>query len=110
MPPEGERTRQEPIPSNLTLFESYPAERLTRSKARQDPTQGYVRDKQQEEEALIKNVTTKKRQEVRKDPKRKGTIMKVAKKKTPVLAPVEKMVEPYTTQQLFDQPADIIVG
>ncbi|GBC00337.1 hypothetical protein RclHR1_03820002 [Rhizophagus clarus] len=113
VPHEGERTSQETIPSNLTLLESYPAERITRSKARHDPTQGHVKEKQTEEEFLIKNVAAMKKQEMKnaKEVKRKETITKVMKKKkNPVLAPVERMIEPYTTQQLFDQPADITVG
>lgn len=112
MPPEGERTSLETIPSNLTLLEAYPAERTARRKVRQDPTQGYVKDKQTEEETLIKNAGVRKKQEEKivKETKKKGTITRVAKKKAPVLAPVEKMVEPYTTQQLFDQPADITIG
>ncbi|GES72729.1 hypothetical protein GLOIN_2v1448689 [Rhizophagus clarus] len=110
---EGERTSQETIPSNLTLLESYPAKRITRRKARHDLTQGHVKEKQTEEEFLIKNVAAIKKQETKnaKEVKRKGTITKVTKKKrNPVLAPVERMIEPYTTQQLFDQPADITVG
>ncbi|GET04440.1 hypothetical protein GLOIN_2v1869520 [Rhizophagus clarus] len=113
VPYEGEHTSQETIPSNLTLLESYPAKRITRSKARHDSTQGHVKEKQTEEEFLIKNVAAMKKQEMKnaKEVKRKETITKVMKKKkNPVLAPVERMIEPYTTQQLFDQLADITVG
>ncbi|GBC00099.1 hypothetical protein RclHR1_37480001, partial [Rhizophagus clarus] len=82
-------------------------------KARHDLTQGHVKEKQTEEDFLIKNVAAMKKQETKngKEVKRKGTITKVTKKKrNPVLAPVKRMIEPYTTQQLFDQPADITVG
>lgn len=85
----------------MTLLETYPATRITRSKARLDPTVGTVRDKPTEEEAIsrIRTAETKKA-----EPK------KTIKKKPVAVAPVCKMVDPYTPQQFFDQKADITNG
>ncbi|PKC52617.1 hypothetical protein RhiirA1_447379, partial [Rhizophagus irregularis] len=56
IPQEGERTRQTTIPSNLTLLETYPAIRTTRSKSRLDLTIGTVKDKPPEEEIIVRTI------------------------------------------------------
>jgi hypothetical protein len=38
------------------------------------------------------------------------TIQKLVKKNSLVVAPINKMVKPYTMQQFFDQPANIMNG
>jgi hypothetical protein len=94
---------------NLTLLETYPAERVTRSQTRLNPLQGTVKEKSTEEETVARTIRQKQKESANKS-KAKKTAKNLVKKKIPILAPVEKMVEPYTPQQLFDQPADISVG
>ncbi|GES86520.1 zinc knuckle protein [Rhizophagus clarus] len=112
VPHEGECTRQMTIPSNLTLLEAYPATRTTRSKARLDPTAGIVRDKPTEEEMILRTVqgSSKVKQPTRTTKTKKVEPKKIIKKKPAVVAPIYKMVEPYTLQQFFDQKADITNG
>jgi Reverse transcriptase (RNA-dependent DNA polymerase)/Retroviral aspartyl protease len=95
------------IPSNLTLLESYPATRITRSKTRLNPLEGITREEPNEDETIIRTVKNKQATgivEVKK------TIPKNVKKKPPAVAPVNKMVNPYTSQQFFDQQANITNG
>ncbi|GES72789.1 retroviral-like aspartic protease 1 [Rhizophagus clarus] len=112
VPHEGECTRQTTIPSNLTLLEAYPATRTTRSKARLDPTAGIVRDKPTEEETILRTVqgSSKVKQPTRTTEAKKVEPKKIIKKKPAAVAPIYKMVEPYTPQQFFDQKADITNG
>ncbi|GBB94967.1 hypothetical protein RclHR1_24530001, partial [Rhizophagus clarus] len=109
VPHEGECTRQTTIPSNLTLLEAYPAIRTTQSKARLDPTAGIVRDKPTEEETILRTVQglSKVKQPTRTTETKKVEPKKIIKKKPAAVAPIYKMVEPYTPQQFFDQKANI---
>jgi hypothetical protein len=68
--------------------------------------QGTNKEKQTEDETITRSI----RQKQKENGKSKVKKMNTVKKKIPTLAPVERMVEPYTPQQLFDQPADISVG
>ncbi|CAB5352143.1 unnamed protein product [Rhizophagus irregularis] len=112
VPQEGERTRQTTIPSNLTLLETYPATRTTRSKSRLDLTTGTVNDKPPEEETIVQTIQNsgKAKQPIRSTETKKVELKKAVKKKPAVVAPIYKMVEPYTPQQFFDQKADITNG
>ncbi|GES92558.1 hypothetical protein GLOIN_2v1448689 [Rhizophagus clarus] len=105
-------TRQMTISSNLTLLEAYPATRTTRSKARLDPTAGIVRDKPTEEETILRTVQglSKVKQPTKTTETKKVGPKKIIKKKPAVVAPIYKMVEPYTLQQFFDQKAYITNG
>ena len=99
MPQEGERTRQEEIPSNLTLMEAYPNLKTTRRRSTR-LNRVAIRD-----EPISSTSTTETNNPV--------TISKSKskqKKKTPAVAPIHKMVSPYTPQQFFDQPANITNG
>ena len=96
------------IPSNLTLLESYPATRITRSKTRLNPLEGTVREEANEEETIAQASKTNK--QTVKTTEAKRTIQKNVKKKPPTTAPINKMVDPYTPQQFFDQPANITNG
>lgn len=85
--------------------------RNTRSKTRLNPLQATTKDESEEEETII--PTSVKQSAKATEPKRnesKRIVQKIVKKKSPAAAPVNKMVEPYTTQQFFDQPANITNG
>ncbi|EXX66919.1 hypothetical protein GLOIN_2v1869520 [Rhizophagus irregularis DAOM 181602=DAOM 197198] len=113
VPHEGESTSQYTIPSNLTLLETYPATRTTRSKTRLNPLEGIAKDKTVEEnEAQIwaTQFYPKKKQPVKTAEPRKTVLQKNTKKKSTTTAPINKMVEPYTLQQFFDQVANITNG
>lgn len=73
-----------------------------------NPLQGTAKEKPTEEETVTRSIKQKQKETDKR--KIKKTVKTITKRKIPVLAPVEKMVEPYTPQQLFDQPADISVG
>ncbi|EXX59955.1 gag-pol fusion protein [Rhizophagus irregularis DAOM 197198w] len=114
VPQGGESTSLKTIPSNLTLLETYPATRITRSKARHNPLQGTTKINTEEDENIpqlnqTKNKPTVKTVESKKTEIKKATT-RIVKKKSPIVAPVNKMVEPYTLQQFFDQPANITNG
>ncbi|CAB5198803.1 unnamed protein product [Rhizophagus irregularis] len=79
-----------------------------RSQSRLNPLQGTAKEKPTEEETVTRSIKQKQKETDKR--KIKKTVKTITKRKIPVLAPVEKMVEPYTPQQLFDQPADISVG
>ncbi|GBC47626.2 hypothetical protein GLOIN_2v1869520 [Rhizophagus irregularis DAOM 181602=DAOM 197198] len=100
------------IPSNLTLLETYPATRTTRSKSRLDLTIGTVKDKPPEEEIIVRTIQSsgKSKQPIRSTGVKKVEPKKVVKKKSAAVAPIYKMIEPYTPQQFFDQKADITNG
>jgi hypothetical protein len=96
-------------------LETYPADRVTRSKTRLNPLQGTVNEKRNEEETILQPARKKAQQEnkpmeTKKEEPKKKPATKNTKKKAPVLTPVEKMTDPYTLQQLFGQSADISVG
>ena len=105
MPPEGERTGQLEIPSNLTLLETFPALRTRKKTNRMDPTRGTIHDDPETELNNTSTIGTKKPvTSVASKTKAKP------KKKPPTVAPINKMVNPYTPQQFFDQPANITNG
>ena len=55
-------------------------------------------------------VTFVEQPELKKPENKKTGINKTSKKKPPTVAPINKMVSPYTPQQFFDQPANITNG
>ncbi|PKB95328.1 hypothetical protein RhiirA5_436915 [Rhizophagus irregularis] len=112
VPQEGKRIRQTTIPSNLTLLETYPATRTTQSKSRFDLTTGTIKDIPLEEETIVQTIQNsgKAKQPIRSTEAKKVELKKAVKKKPAVVAPIYKMVEPYTPQQFFDQKADITNG
>jgi hypothetical protein len=77
-----------------------------------DPTVGTVRDEPTEEEAILKTTqgSSKTRQPTRTVVAKKAEPKRNVKKKPATVAPINKMVEPYTPQQFFDQKADITNG
>ncbi|CAB5364533.1 unnamed protein product [Rhizophagus irregularis] len=91
---------------------TYPATRTTRSKSRLDPTTGTIKDKPPEEETIVRTIKNsgKAKQPIRSTEAKKVELKKAVKKKPAVVAPIYKMVEPYTPQQFFDQKADITNG
>ncbi|GET00511.1 retroviral-like aspartic protease 1 [Rhizophagus clarus] len=113
VPHESECTSQNIIPSNLTLFETYPATRITQSKTRLDPMEGIMKDKPKEEETVLRsnqqvnkpNRLTKTVETKKNEPKK--VTQKNIGKKPSTTVPVNKMVEPYIPHQFFDQKADI---
>ena len=78
-----------------------------------DPTKGVVYDEPEPElnNPLSTTIGTKKPVTTFTPaaPKTKAKQTK-QKKKPPTLAPINKMVKPYTPQQFFDQPANITNG
>jgi len=48
--------------------------------------------------------------ELQKVETKKPVVNKMSKKKPPTVAPINKMVPPYTSQQFFDQPVNITAG
>ncbi|GET04037.1 hypothetical protein GLOIN_2v1448689 [Rhizophagus clarus] len=80
--------------------------------ARLDPTAGIVRDKPTEEETILQTVqgSSKVKQPTRTTETKKVKPKKIIKRKPAAVAPIYKMVEPYTLQQFFDQKADITNG
>jgi hypothetical protein len=89
---------------------------MTRSKTRLNPLQGIQKDDSDDDDKLLRSVQTKAKQSTEskktesKKTETKKTTQKPVKKKPPVVAPIYKMVEPYTPQQFFDQKADITNG
>ena len=104
------------IPSNLSLLESYPATRTTRKKTRLNPLEGIVKEDATEEEDVVRTaqqVNNRKQPPKVLEVKRteaKRIVPKGIKRKPPAVAPINKMVDPYTPQQFFDQKADITNG
>ena len=91
------------IPSNLTLLEAYPATQTTRSKTRLNPLAGTLKDNPTEEETVIRAAQQPSRikQPLKtaeaKKVETKKTAQKNTKKKPAAVAPIHKMVVPYTT-------------
>ncbi|CAB4424286.1 unnamed protein product [Rhizophagus irregularis] len=113
VPHEGESTSQHTIPSNLTLLETYPTTRTTRSKTRLNPLEGIAKDKTlEEDEAQIRatQFNPKKKLPIKTAEPRRTVLQKNTKKKSTTTAPINKMVELYTPQQFFDQVANITNG
>ena len=78
-----------------------------------DPTVGTIRNEPtDEEEAILRTAQRpgKIRQVTRTGLTKKVEPKKNVKKKPAAVAPIQKMVEPYTPQQFFDQKADITNG
>src|SRR5829696_2329476 len=100
------------IPSNLTLLEAYPATRTTRSKTRLNPLAGTLKDNPTEEETVTQTAQQPSRikQPLKTTETKKVETKKTAQKKPAAVAPIHKMVMPYTMQQFFDQKADISNG
>ncbi|CAB5181335.1 unnamed protein product [Rhizophagus irregularis] len=69
-------------------------------------------DKPPEEETIIRTIQSsgKSKQPIRSTGVKKVEPKKVVKKKSAAVAPIYKMVEPYTPQQFFDQKANITNG
>src|SRR5215216_4655921 len=80
------------IPSNLSLTETYANKR------------GRLDENQNDEDFIRKRETKQKAEAAKRMNKPKG------KKKPPPIPPVVNMVDPYTPQQFFDQPAHISIG
>ncbi|PKY22128.1 hypothetical protein RhiirB3_435955, partial [Rhizophagus irregularis] len=88
-------------------------DQTTRSKARLNPLEGIAKDKTLEEDEAQIRVTQfhpKKKQPIKTAEPRRTVLQKNTKKKPTTTAPINKMVEPYTPQQFFDQVANITNG
>jgi hypothetical protein len=77
-----------------------------------DPTVGTIRDEPTEEEAISRTAQGSSR--TKRVMKADGTKMvepkRNIKKKPAAIAPIHRMVQPYTPQQFFNQKADITNG
>ena len=98
------------------MLEAYSATRITRSKTRLNSLIGTSKGNPTEEETVIRatqqpsrNKQPLKTLETKKVEVKK-TAQKNIKRKPAAVAPINKMVEPYTTQQFFNQKADITNG
>jgi hypothetical protein len=75
--------------------------------------EGIAKDKTLEEDEAQIRVTQfhpKKKQPIKTAEPRRTVLQKNTKKKPTTTAPINKMVEPYTPQQFFDQVANITNG
>ena len=82
-----------------------------RSKTRLNPLEGTTKNTPKEEETILRTLQQANRtKQSSKASEAKRTVQKGTKKKPATIAPIFKMVEPYTLQQFFDQKADITNG
>ena len=83
---------------------------MTRSKTRLNPLEGTTREEPTEEEVAPRSAKSKQTNQTARIIETKKTVQRNVKRKPPTVAPVSKMVDPYTPQQFFDQPANITNG